>query len=141
MPCSHHGTKKHKNIHCNLFLLNDATNIRNFTFTGLTGTKRAGGLYEVTVTSANSFTIPTSTSEYDHSYVKGGNVIKEGDEGTNIGVASISYAYATGELTVNTSTNHGLSTSDYITLGRARFNVTDVGEFTIPKGVEIIKTI
>ena len=120
-----------------MFLLNDATNIRNFTFTGLTGTKRAGGLYEVTVTSANSFTIPTSTSEYNHTYVKGGNVIKEGDEGTNIGVASISYAYATGELTVNTSTNHGLTTSDYITLGRARFNVTDVGEFTIPKGVEM----
>ena len=44
----------------NMFLLNDATNIRNFTYTGLTGTKRAGGLYEITVTSANSFTIPTS---------------------------------------------------------------------------------
>ena len=122
---------------CNMFLLNDATNIRNFTFTGLTGTKKAGGLYAVTVTSANSFTIPTSTSEYAHNYVKGGNVIKEGAEGTNIDVASISYAYATGELTVNTSGNHGLTTSDYITLGRARFNVTDVGEFTIPKGVEM----
>ena len=44
----------------NMFLLNDATNIRNFTYTGLTGTKRAGGLYEITVTSANSFTVPTS---------------------------------------------------------------------------------
>ena len=122
---------------CNLFLLNDATNIRNFTFTGLTGTKRAGGLYAVTVTSANSFTVPSSISEYAHTFVKGGNVIVEGAEGTNVGVASISYAYATGELTVNTSGNHGLTTNDFITLGRARFIVTDVGEFTMPKGVEM----
>ena len=42
--------------------MNDATNIRNFTYTGLTGTKRAGGLYEITVTSANSFTVPTSST-------------------------------------------------------------------------------
>ena len=121
----------------NMFLLNDATNIRNFTFTGLTGTKRAGGLYKITVTSASSFTVPSSISEYAHSFVKGGNVIAEGAEGTNIAVASIGYAYATGELTVNTSGNHGLTTNDYITLGRARFLVTDVGEFTIPKGIEM----
>ena len=120
-----------------MFLLNDATNIRNFTFTGLTGTKRAGGLYQITVTSANSFVIPTSIAEYAHSYVSGGNVIAEGAEETNIGVASISYAYATGELTVNTSGNHGLTTSDYITLGRSTFIVTDVGEFQIPKGVKM----
>ena len=121
----------------NMFLLNDATNIRNFTYTGLTGTKRAGGLYEITVQSANSFVIPTSISEYAHTFVSGGNVIAEGAEETNIGVASISYAYATGELTVNTSGNHGLSTSDYITLGRSTFIVTDVGEFQIPKGVKM----
>jgi len=122
---------------CNMFLLNNANNLRNFTFSGLTGTKRAGGLYKATVTSANSFTVPTTISEYDHTYVKGGNVIVEGAESTNVGVASISFAFATGELTVNTSTNHGLTTNDYITLGRARFNVTDVGEFTLPKGIEM----
>ena len=33
----------------NIFLTNEKNNLRNMTFTGLTGTKRAGGLYKVTV--------------------------------------------------------------------------------------------
>ena len=40
-----------------MFLCNDSNNIRNFTFVGLTGTKKAGGLYKVNVTSGTSFTV------------------------------------------------------------------------------------
>ena len=39
-----------------MFLCNDSNNIRNFTFVGLTGTKRAGSLHKVNVTSSTSFT-------------------------------------------------------------------------------------
>ncbi len=120
----------------NMFLTNDKNNIRNATYSGVSGTKRAGGLYKVTVQDANSFTVPTATHPSIHNYVSGGNVIKEGSEGTNIGVASMSYAHAAGEITVNTSTNHGLTTGDYVTLGRAKFNITDVGERNLPKGIK-----
>ena len=40
-----------------MFLCNDSNNIRNFTFVGLTGTKRAGSLHKVNVTSSTSFTV------------------------------------------------------------------------------------
>ena len=120
----------------NMFLTNDKNNIRNMTFSGSTGTKRAGGLYQVTVQDSDSFTVPTATAGSIHNYVSGGNVIKEGSEGTNIPVASMSYAHAAGEITVNTSGGHGLTTGDYVTLGRGKFNITDVGERNLPKGVK-----
>ena len=125
----------------NVFLTNDKNNIRNMTFTSLSGTKRAGGLYQVTVGDADTFTVPTVTSGSAHSYVSGGNVIKEGAEGTNIPVASISYAHSTGELTVNSSGSHGLTTGDWITLGRSQWNITDVGERVIPKGPKMAAVV
>jgi hypothetical protein len=118
-----------------MFLCNDANNIRNFTFTGLTGTKRAGALYEVTVTSANSFTVPTAIEDLAHTYVSGGNVIVEGAESVNVSVSNYDYAHAAGQITVNTNSNHGLTTGDFVTLGKAKFNITDVGERVLPKGV------
>jgi hypothetical protein len=124
-----------------MFLCNDSNNIRNFTFVGLTGTKKAGGLYKATVTSGTSFTVPTSTDTLTHSYVKGGNVIAEGAESTDITVSNYAYAHGAGEITVNTNSSHGLTTNDYVTLARARFNITDVGEKVIPKGVEMAAVI
>ena len=120
-----------------MFLCNDSNNIRNFTFVGLTGTKKAGGLYKVNVTSGTSFTVPTITDTLTHNYVKGGNVIAEGAESTDISVSNYAYAHGAGEITVNTNSSHGLTTNDYVTLARARFNITDVGERVIPKGVEM----
>ena len=124
-----------------MWLCNDSNNIRNFTFTGLTGTKRAGALYQVTVTSANAFTVETNTSDLTHNYVKGGNVIIEGAESTNVAISDYAYAHAAGQITVNTSANHGLTTGDWVTLTRARFNVTDVGERVLPKGVQMAAVI
>ena len=123
----------------NMWLCNDSNNIRNFTFVGLTGTKKAGGLYKVSVTSGTSFTVPTLTDTLTHSYVKGGNVIAEGAESTDISVSNYAYAHGAGEITVNTNSSHGLTTNDYVTLGRGRFNITDVGERVLPKGVEMGK--
>ena len=119
----------------NMFLCNNANNIRNFTYAGLTGAKRAGGLYQVTVTSANAFTVPTVVHDQTHNYVSGGNVIIEGAESTDVSVANYAYAHAAGEITVNTNSNHGLTTGDWVTLGKAKFNITDVGERVIPKGL------
>ncbi len=119
----------------NMFLCNNANNIRNFTYAGLVGKKRAGGLYQVTVTSANAFTVPTVTHDQIHNFVSGGNVIIEGAESTNVSVANYAYAHAAGEITVNTNSNHGLTTGDWVTLGKAKFNITDVGERVIPKGL------
>ena len=76
-----------------MFLCNDSNNIRNFTFVGLTGTKRAGSLHKVNVTSSTSFTVPTSTDTLTHTYVKGGNVIAEGSESTDISVSNYAYAH------------------------------------------------
>tara|TARA_B100001109_G_scaffold239841_1_gene222659 strand:- start:1333 stop:5997 length:4665 start_codon:yes stop_codon:yes gene_type:complete len=118
----------------NEFLCNDSNNIRNMTLTGLTGTKLSGGLYQATVTSSNSFTVPTETSAHAHNYVSGGHVIVEGAEGTTVALSNCAYAHATGELTVTTGTNHGLTTGDWVTLGRMKWNITDVGERVIPKG-------
>ena len=53
----------------NMFLTNDKNNIRNATYSGVSGTKRAGGLYKVTVQDANSFTVPTATHPSIHNYV------------------------------------------------------------------------
>jgi len=119
----------------NMFLCNDANNIRNFTYTGLTGKKKAGGLYQVTVTSGTSFTVPTATHELAHNYVSGGNVIKEGSEASDITVANYAYAHAAGEITVNTNSAHGLTTGDWVTLGKAKFIITDAGERVLPKGL------
>jgi hypothetical protein len=124
-----------------MFLCNDSNNIRNFTFVGLTGTKRAGSLHKVNVTSTTSFTVPTSTDTLTHTYIKGGNVIAEGSESTDLSVSNYAYAHGAGEITVNTNSAHGLTTNDYVTLGRARFNITDVGERVIPKGVEMAAVI
>ena len=120
------------NAASNMWLCNDSNNIRNFTFTGLTSKKRAGGLYQVTVTSANSFTVPTATSDLTHNYVSGGNVIIEGAESTDVAIQNYAYAHAAGQITVNTDSNHGLTTGDYVTLAKAKFNITDVGERVIP---------
>ena len=207
----------------NMFLCNDANNIRNFTFTGLTGKKKAGGLYQVAVTSGTSFTVPTATHELAHTYVSGGNVISEfgsftvnsvvdstnftidlgtsavahtylsGGQvrktdgttltvadapyvhgtgiitietstahglsasdsikvanlryscsmgvkvypkvGTDITVSNYAYAFAAGEITVNTNSAHGLTTGDWVTLGKAKFIITDAGERVLPKGL------
>ena len=129
------------NAASNMWLCNDSNNIRNFTFTGLTSKKRAGGLYQVTVTSANSFTVPTATSDLTHNYVSGGNVIIEGAESTDVAIQNYAYAHAAGEITVNTDSNHGLTTGDYVTLAKAKFNITDVGERVIPKGVQMAAVI
>ena len=82
----------------NEFLCNDSNNIRNMTLTGLTGTKLSGGLYQATVTSSNSFTVPTETSGHAHNYVSGGHVIVEGAEGTTEGAEGEAKA-AEGEKT------------------------------------------
>ena len=52
-----------------MFLCNDSNNIRNFTFVGLTGTKKAGGLYKVNVTSGTSFTILQLTDTLTHTHM------------------------------------------------------------------------
>ena len=208
---------------CNMFLTNDGNNIRNSTFTGLTGVKSAGGLYPITVTASDSFVIPTSIAESAHNYVSGGKVTSEFDEftvnstpdgtsftidlgtsafahtyisggqirkadnstltvsdapydnatgiitittslahglsssdvikvanlkytcsmgekiypkvGTEHTVGSMAFAHATGEITVNTNADHNLQTGDYVTITRAKWNITDVGERHLPKGV------
>ena len=208
---------------CNMFLTNDGNNIRNSTFNSLSGTKKAGGLYQITVNATDSFTVPTSIAESAHNYVSGGSVTSEFDEftvastpdgtsftidldtsafahtyisggqvrkadnstltvsdapynnatgvitittsgahglsatdivkvanlkytcsmgekiypkvGTSIAVGSMAFAHATGEITVNTSADHNLQTGDYITLSRAKWNITDVGQRQLPKGV------
>ena len=116
----------------NFFLCNDANNIRNMTFTNLTGTKRSGGLYKVTVVDADTFTIALGTSAYAHTYVSGGSVIKVGVEGTVHLVSSATYVHGTGVLTINTATNHGLSTNDYATVGKMKFTC-DLGEKVYPE--------
>ena len=121
----------------NMFLCNDKNNIRNFTYQGLIGTKLAGGTYQATVTSANAFTVQTAVHDLAHIYVSGGNVIAEGAESTNITVANYDYAYAAGDITVNTNSNHGLTTGDWVTLSKGRFRIDDVGERIIPKGVQM----
>ena len=207
----------------NLLLTNDKNNIRNMTFQNLSGIRKSGGLYQVTVGDADTFTVPTVTDDNPHDYVSGGNCISEfgsftvnsvvdstnftidlgtsavahtymsggqvrktdgttltvadapyvhgtgiitietstahglsasdsikvanlkyscsmGEKvypkvGTNISVQNYAYAHGAGEITVNTSAAHNLATGDWVTLGRAKFNVVDVGERVFPKGV------
>ena len=115
----------------NIFLTNEKNNLRNMTFTGLSGTKRSGGLYKVTVVDSDTFTIALATSAYAHTYVSGGSVIKVGDEGNVHLMSSASYAHGTGVLTINTATAHGLSTNDYATIGKMKFTC-DLGEKIYP---------
>jgi hypothetical protein len=118
----------------NFFLCNDANNIRNMTFTGLNAQKKSGGLYQVaTVGSTTSFTVNLGTSAYAHTYISGGHVIKAGSESTTLGLANASYAFATGPLTVDTSSVHGLSVGDWVTLGKMKFTC-DLGEKIYPSG-------
>ena len=60
--------------------------------------------------------LPTSTDTLTHTYVKGGNVIAEGAESTDISVSNYAYAHGAREITVNTNSSHGLTTNDYVTL-------------------------
>jgi len=118
----------------NFFLCNDANNIRNMTFTGLNSRKKSGGLYKVeAVGSTTSFTVNLGASAYAHTYVSGGHVIKAGSESTTLGLANASYAFATGPLTVDTSSVHGLSVGDWVTLGKMKFTC-DLGEKIYPSG-------
>ena len=118
----------------NMFLLNDRNNMRNMTFVGLSGQKRSGGLYKVTnVGSTTSFVVELGTSQYAHTYIKGGSVIKVGNEGTMFTIAGVTYAHATGGLSVATNEVHGLSVGDYVTLGKMKFTC-ELGEKIYPSG-------
>ena len=47
------------------------------TFQNLSGIRKSGGLYQVTVGDADTFTVPTVTDDNPHDYVSGGNCISE----------------------------------------------------------------
>jgi hypothetical protein len=129
-------TKLEDNNASNMFLFNNKCNLRNMTMQGLTGTKLAGGLYQVNVTSTTEFVVPTETSDLTHNYVSGGQFIVQGDEANVRAISNAAYANAAGEITIVASATHGLTTGDWVTLGRMKFTVTDVGERNLPKGVK-----
>jgi hypothetical protein len=73
------------------------------------------------------------TSQYVHTYVKGGHVIPVGSESTKIGLSNIIYNNADGKVTVTTSNSHSLTTGDWVTLGKMKFTC-DLGEKVYPSG-------
>ena len=125
--------KLENNNACNFLLVNEKNNIRNMTWLDLSGTKCSGGLYQVTVVDGVSFQVQMGTSQYVHTYVKGGHVIPVGSESTKIGLSNIIYNNADGKVTVTTSNSHSLTTGDWVTLGKMKFTC-DLGEKVYPSG-------
>jgi len=125
--------KLENNKACNWLLLNEKNNIRNMTFLDLNEKKQSGGLYQVTVTSGTEFTVQMGTSTFVHTYKSGGHVIPVGTEGTKLGLSNILYNNANGRVTVTTSNSHSLTTGDWVTLGKMKFEC-DLGEKVYPSG-------
>jgi hypothetical protein len=125
--------KLEQNTASNFFLTNEKNNIRNMTFFGLDDTKVSGGLYQATVVDGTNFKVQMGSSVYVHTYISGGHIIKVGSEATTLGLSNILYNNSDGMVTVTTTNSHGLTTGDWITLGKMKFTC-DLGEKIYPSG-------
>ena len=126
--------KLEDNNACNMYLLNEKNNVRNMTFSGLTGRKLSGGLYQVdTIVDSDTFKINLGTSTLDHTYIKGGHVIKVGTESTVVGFSDAQFENLTGVMTFDCTTPHNLSVGDWVTVGKMKWSCP-LGEKVYPSG-------